>query len=100
MLAENWWWIIQGIGVCTVGVSAVNALSECVKLPFRQIKFTFNVRKRHTGTSKSNRYLQGDYDGTSTSFRFDREIFKDDATFGRNLVQVSEMAFVTRVIFN
>jgi len=88
-------------GLHGVGVSAVNALSEwCEVTIHRANKVYFQRYERGIPQEpvKAIGTYKGDYDGTSTSFRFDREIFKDDATFRfETLVQrFREMAFVTR----
>ncbi len=88
-------------GLHGVGVSAVNALSEwCEVTIHRANKVYFQRYERGIPQEpvKAIGTYKGDYDGTSTSFRFDREIFKDDATLRfETLVQrFREMAFVTR----
>jgi DNA gyrase subunit B len=88
-------------GLHGVGVSAVNALSEwCEVTIHRANKVYFQRYERGIPQEpvKAIGTYKGDYDGTSTSFRFDREIFKDDASFRfETLVQrFREMAFVTR----
>ncbi len=88
-------------GLHGVGVSAVNALSEwCEVTIHRSNKIYFQRYERGIPQEpvKAIGTYKGDYDGTSTSFRFDREIFKDDASFRfETLVQrFREMAFVTR----
>jgi DNA gyrase subunit B len=88
-------------GLHGVGVSAVNALSEwCEVTIHRANKIYFQRYERGIPQEpvKAIGTYKGDYDGTSTSFRFDREIFKDDASFRfETLVQrFREMAFVTR----
>jgi DNA gyrase subunit B len=90
-------------GLHGVGVSAVNALSEWCE-----------VRVCREGKMYSQRYLRGipqeavkqigkcdpDLTGTITSFRFDKEIFKEEIDFKfETLVQrFREMAFVTRKV--
>jgi DNA gyrase subunit B len=88
-------------GLHGVGVSAVNALSEwCEVTIHRSNKIYFQRYERGIPQEpvKAIGTYKGDYDGTSTSFRFDREIFKDDSSFRfETLVQrFREMAFVTR----
>lgn len=88
-------------GLHGVGVSAVNALSEWCE-----------VRVCHDGEEYFQRYQRGipqepvkaigkcppDKTGTTTTFKFDREIFKGDVDFKfETLTQrLREMAFVTR----
>ena len=90
-------------GLHGVGVSAVNALSEWCE-----------VRVCREGKLYSQRYARGipqdavkqigkcdpDQTGTITSFRFDREIFKEEIDFKfETLIQrFREMAFVTRKV--
>ncbi|MDI9531412.1 MAG: DNA topoisomerase (ATP-hydrolyzing) subunit B [Chloroflexi bacterium] len=88
-------------GLHGVGVSAVNALSEwCEVTIHRDNKVYFQRYERGIPKEpvKAVGTYTGDYSGTSTTFRFDREIFKDDASFRfETLVQrFREMAFVTR----
>jgi len=88
-------------GLHGVGVSAVNALSEwCEVTIHRSNKIYFQRYERGIPQEpvKAIGTYKGDYDGTSTSFRFDREIFKDEPSFRfETLVQrFREMAFVTR----
>ncbi|MHB0966987.1 MAG: DNA topoisomerase (ATP-hydrolyzing) subunit B [Bellilinea sp.] len=90
-------------GLHGVGVSAVNALSEWCE-----------VRVCREGKLHSQRYARGipqdavkqigkcdpNQTGTITSFRFDREIFKEEIDFKfETLIQrFREMAFVTRKV--
>ena len=88
-------------GLHGVGVSAVNALSEwCEVTIHRANKVYFQRYERGIPQElvKAIGTYKGDYDGTSTTFRFDREIFKDGSTFRfETLIQrFREMAFVTR----
>jgi DNA gyrase subunit B len=88
-------------GLHGVGVSAVNALSEwCEVTIHRSNKIYFQRYERGIPQEpvKAIGTYKGDHNGTSTSFRFDREIFKDESSFRfETLVQrFREMAFVTR----
>lgn len=88
-------------GLHGVGVSAVNALSEWCEVTIHRsnnIYFQRYERGIPQEPVKAIGTYKGDYDGTSTSFRFDREIFKDEPSFRfETLVQrFREMAFVTR----
>lgn len=88
-------------GLHGVGVSAVNALSEwCEVTIHRANKVYFQRYERGIPVDnvKAIGTYTGDHTGTSTTFRFDREIFKDEVTFRfETLVQrFREMAFVTR----
>jgi DNA gyrase subunit B len=88
-------------GLHGVGVSAVNALSEwCEVRVYRDGKVYFQRYER--GIPQEPVKEIGECDpartGTTTTFRFDRELFKGDLDFNFNtLVQrFREMAFVTR----
>lgn len=88
-------------GLHGVGVSAVNALSEwCEVIVQRDGKKYF--QRYEKGHPQAEVKAIGTYSdgqtGNQTTFKFDREIFKDDVTFHFNtLVQrFREMAFVTR----
>ncbi len=88
-------------GLHGVGVSAVNALSEwCEVTIHRSNKIYFQRYERGIPKEpvKAIGTYKGDHNSTSTSFRFDREIFKDEPSFRfETLVQrFREMAFVTR----
>ncbi len=88
-------------GLHGVGVSAVNALSEWCE-----------VRVYHDGQEYFQRYQRGipqepvkvigkcppEKSGTTTTFKFDREIFKGDVDFKFDTLtqRFREMAFVTR----
>ena len=88
-------------GLHGVGVSAVNALSEWCEVTVRREGKVYSQRYER-GIPKTEVEQVGTYSGnetgTTTSFRFDREIFKGDLTFRFDtLVQrFREMAFVTR----
>lgn len=88
-------------GLHGVGVSAVNALSEwCEVRVYRDGKIHFQRYER--GIPQEPVKIIGECDpsktGTTTTFRFDRELFKGEMDFNFNtLVQrFREMAFVTR----
>jgi DNA gyrase subunit B len=88
-------------GLHGVGVSAVNALSEwCEVRVFHDGKIYFQRYER--GIPQEAVKVIGDCDpnktGTSTTFRFDRELFKGDLDFNFNtlVTRFREMAFVTR----
>ncbi|MEN6571561.1 MAG: DNA topoisomerase (ATP-hydrolyzing) subunit B [Anaerolineaceae bacterium] len=88
-------------GLHGVGVSAVNALSEwCEVKVYRDGKVYFQRYER--GIPKAPVKEIGKTDpkntGTETTFRFDREIFKDEIDYKfENLIQrFREMAFVAR----
>jgi DNA gyrase subunit B len=88
-------------GLHGVGVSAVNALSEWCEVTVRREGKVYSQRYER-GIPKTEVEQVGTYSGnetgTTTTFRFDREIFKGDLTFRFDtLVQrFREMAFVTR----
>lgn len=88
-------------GLHGVGVSAVNALSEWCEVTVRRDHKIYHQRYEKgipqsdvkvVGTFKEN------YTGTETTFRFDRSIFLEEASFKfETLVnRFREMAFVTR----
>lgn len=88
-------------GLHGVGVSAVNALSEwCEVTVKRDNKIYF--QRYEKGLPQEDVKVVGTYKGeqtgTSTTFRYDRSIFLEDATFRfETLAQrFREMAFVTR----
>jgi len=88
-------------GLHGVGVSAVNALSEwCEVRIYRDNQIYFQRYERGVPLEpvKAISTYTGDQTGTSITFRFDHEIFKDDVSFRfETLVQrFREMAFVTR----
>ena len=88
-------------GLHGVGVSAVNALSEwCEVTVNREGKTYFQRYERGIPQSEVKQIgtYHGDETGTSTTFRFDREIFKGDFTyrFDALISRFREMAFVTR----
>ena len=88
-------------GLHGVGVSAVNALSEWCEVTIHRLgKVYFQRYERGIPKEavKAVGTYTGDHTGTSTTFRFDREIFKDGSSFRfETLVQrFREMAFVTR----
>lgn len=88
-------------GLHGVGVSAVNALSEWMEVTVhREGKVYFQRYER--GIPKAPVKVVGTYTGegtgTSTTFRFDREIFKSETgyKFETLMQRFREMAFVTR----
>lgn len=88
-------------GLHGVGVSAVNALSEwCEVRVYRDSKVYFQRYER--GIPQEPVKEIGTCDpqktGTTTTFRFDRELFKGDLDFNFNtlVTRFREMAFVTR----
>jgi len=87
-------------GLHGVGVSAVNALSEWCEVRVRrdgQVHFQRYERGRPVEPVKVISKADPKDHGTTTTFKFDREIFKDDIDFKFDtLVQrFREMAFVT-----
>lgn len=88
-------------GLHGVGVSAVNALSEWCEVTVRRenkIHFQRYEKGVPLGDVKVVGTYKGDETGTSTTFRYDRSIFVEDASFRfETLAQrFREMAFVTR----
>ena len=90
-------------GLHGVGVSAVNALSEwCEVTVQRDHKIYFQRYEKGIpqGEVAAVGTYKGDKTGTSTTFRYDRSIFLEEASFRfETLAQrFREMAFVTRGI--
>ena len=90
-------------GLHGVGVSAVNALSEwCEVTVQRDHKIYFQRYEKGIPLSDVSAIgtYKGDHTGTSTTFRFDRSIFLEEASFRfETLAQrFREMSFVTRGI--
>ncbi|MHC1739917.1 MAG: DNA topoisomerase (ATP-hydrolyzing) subunit B [Anaerolineaceae bacterium] len=90
-------------GLHGVGVSAVNALSEwCEVRVYRDGHVYFQRYER--GIPQEPVKMIGDCEptrtGTTTTFRFDRELFKGEMDFNFNTLtqRFREMAFVTRNI--
>ena len=88
-------------GLHGVGVSAVNALSEWCEVTVRRDHKMYHQRYEK-GIPKGDVKLVGNFkenqSGTETTFRYDRSIFLDDATFKFETLanRFREMAFVTR----
>ncbi len=90
-------------GLHGVGVSAVNALSEwCEVTVQRDHKIYFQRYEKGIplGNVSAIGTYKGDQTGTSTTFRYDRSIFLEEASFRfETLAQrFREMSFVTRGI--
>ena len=88
-------------GLHGVGVSAVNALSEWCEVTVRRegkIYFQRYERGIPQAPVKQIGIYKGDETGTSTTFKFDREIFKGDVNyrFDTLVTRFREMAFVAR----
>lgn len=90
-------------GLHGVGVSAVNALSEwCEVLVYREGQVHFQRYER--GIPQEPVKMIGtcppEQTGTTTTFRFDRELFKGDLDFNFSTLtqRFREMAFVTRSV--
>ena len=88
-------------GLHGVGVSAVNALSEWCEVTVRRDHKMYHQRYEK-GIPQGDVKLVGTFkesqSGTETTFRYDRSIFLDDATFKFETLanRFREMAFVTR----
>jgi DNA gyrase subunit B len=87
-------------GLHGVGVSAVNALSEWCEVEVRrdgQIHFQRYERGRPQAPVKAVGKFKG-ASGTKVSFKFDKQIFKEDIDFRFDTLsqRFREMAFVTR----
>ena len=90
-------------GLHGVGVSAVNALSEWCEVEVRRegkIHFQRYERGRPIEAVKEIGKYKGEETGNKTSFRFDKEIFKDDMDYRFDTLsqRFREMAFVTRQV--
>ena len=88
-------------GLHGVGVSAVNALSEWCEVTVRRegkIYFQRYERGIPQAPVKEIGTYHGTETGTTTTFKFDREIFKGDIDyrFDTLITRFREMAFVTR----
>jgi DNA gyrase subunit B len=88
-------------GLHGVGVSAVNALSEWCEVTVRRegkIYFQRYERGIPQAPVKQIGTYKGEETGTSTTFKFDREIFKGDVNyrFDTLVTRFREMAFVAR----
>ena len=88
-------------GLHGVGVSAVNALSEWCEVTVRRDHKIYHQRYEK-GISQGDVKVVGTFkenlSGTETTFRYDRSIFLEDATFKFETLanRFREMAFVTR----
>jgi len=88
-------------GLHGVGVSAVNALSEWCEVTVRRDHKIYHQRYEK-GISQGDVKVVGTFkenlSGTETTFRYDRTIFLEDATFKFETLanRFREMAFVTR----
>ena len=89
-------------GLHGVGVSAVNALSEWCEVEVRregQIHFQRYERGRPLAPVKAvAKMSKGSQTGTKVTFKFDKQIFKEDIDFRFDTLaqRFREMAFVTR----
>ncbi len=88
-------------GLHGVGVSAVNALSEWCEVTVRR-DHKIHHQRYEKGIAQGDVKLVGtfkeNHSGTETTFRYDRSIFLEDATFKFETLanRFREMAFVTR----
>ncbi len=84
-----------------MGVSAVNALSEWCEVTVRR-DHKIHHQRYEKGIAQGDVKLVGtfkeNHSGTETTFRYDRSIFLEDATFKFETLanRFREMAFVTR----
>ncbi len=87
-------------GLHGVGVSAVNALSEWAEVVVDDPRDGYKYRQRYVhGVPQGpvERVGKADRAGTTTTFRYDRTIFKDvEYRFDTLAQRIREMAFVTR----
>ena len=92
-------------GLHGVGAAAVNALSEWMEVTVKRdggVWFQRYERGIPQGPVKKERRLKrGEETGTSTTFRFDDLIFKEDVSYRFEVLanRFREMAFVTRGVF-
>jgi DNA gyrase subunit B len=90
-------------GLHGVGVSAVNALSEWCEVKVRRngkLYFQRYERGRPVESVKVIGKVKDGLTGTSTRFKFDTEIFKDEVNFRFSTLaqRLREMAFLTRQV--
>jgi DNA gyrase subunit B len=89
-------------GLHGVGVSAVNALSEWCEVEVKRDGKRYTQRYERgipQGVVKAAGKAGGDEHGTKTTFKFDRQIFKEeglDYRFETLVTRFREMSFVTR----
>jgi len=88
-------------GLHGVGVSAVNALSEWVEVEVKRDGKRYTQRYERgipQGVVKAAGSAKGNEHGTSITFKFDKQIFKEeiDYRFETLVARFREMAFVTR----
>lgn len=88
-------------GLHGVGVSAVNALSEWCEVEVRrdgQVHFQRYERGRPKAPVKAMGKIRGGGTGTKVTFKYDKEIFKEEIDFRFDTLtqRFREMAFVTR----
>lgn len=92
-------------GLHGVGAAAVNALSEWMEITIKRGKGVYFQRYERgipTGPVKKVRAMKrGESTGTTSTFKFDETIFKDDVSYRfETLVnRFREMAFVTTGVF-
>ena len=90
-------------GLHGVGVSAVNALSEWCEVEVRRDNTIYFQRYQHGRPLEAVKpigHYKGEETGNKTRFRFDPQIFKDDAHYRFDTLaqRFREMAFVTRQV--
>ena len=90
-------------GLHGVGVSAVNALSEWCEVEVRRDNTIYFQRYQHGRPLEAVKpigHYKGEETGNKTRFRFDSQIFKDEAHFRFDTLaqRFREMAFVTRQV--
>ncbi len=92
-------------GLHGVGAAAVNALSDWMVVKVRREGYEF-VQRYKRGVpegpvAKERKLKRGEASGTTTTFRFDETIFKDDETYKFDTLanRFREMAFVTSKVF-
>jgi DNA gyrase subunit B len=88
-------------GLHGVGVSAVNALSEWCEVEVKrdgQVHFQRYERGYPKGPVRATGKIKDGTTGTKVSFKFDKQIFKEDIDFRFDTLsqRFREMAFVTR----
>ncbi len=90
-------------GLHGVGVSAVNALSEWCEVEVRRDNTIYFQRYQHGRPLEAVKpigHYKGEETGNKTRFRFDPQIFKDEAHYRFDTLaqRFREMAFVTRQV--
>ncbi len=92
-------------GLHGVGAAAVNALSEWMVVTVTRDKYVWEQRYERgvpqSPVEKVRKMKRGEPTGTTTTFKFDDTIFKEDAVYRFDVLanRFREMAFVTSGVF-